>query len=61
MLVASACLAVFGVTAWIGFARRNRPLEYTELRRLRRSSEKLAREASMPFEYVPPGCGTAAL
>lgn len=41
MLVAATCLVVFAVRAWIWSAGRNRPLEQSDLNRLRRLSEKL--------------------
>jgi hypothetical protein len=50
MIVASTCLAVFVLTAWIRSAGRDRPLERSEVDRIRRFSEKMQREASMPFE-----------
>jgi hypothetical protein len=50
MIVASACLVVFALTAWIRSTGRDRPLDRDEVDRLRRFSEKVQREASMPFE-----------
>ncbi len=50
MFVASTCLVVFIVTVWVRLARHDRPLDQNEVHRLRRFSEKLQREGSMPFE-----------
>jgi hypothetical protein len=50
MIVASTCLVVFALTAWIRSAGRDRPLDRNDVHRLRRISEKLQREESMPFE-----------
>ena len=50
MLVASSCLVVFVVTAWIRSAGRKRPLDAGEVHRLRRFSERLQREEIFPFE-----------
>ena len=41
MLVAATCLVVLAVRALIWSAGRNRPLETSELNRLRRLSERL--------------------
>jgi hypothetical protein len=50
MIVGAACLAVFAVSFWVRTAARNRPLEAHEVHRIRRLSEKLQREAWLPFE-----------
>jgi hypothetical protein len=41
MLVAATCLVVLALRAWIWSAGRNRPLEQSEVNRLRRLSERL--------------------
>ena len=41
MLVAATGLEVLALRAWIWSVRRNRPLETSELNRLRRLSERL--------------------
>jgi hypothetical protein len=50
MLVASVCLLVLGLSVLLRATGRKRPLDSMEVLRLRRFSEKLQREASMPFE-----------
>ena len=50
MVVASICLVFLVLTVCIRPANRNRPLDRTEVNRLRRFSEKLQRENSLPFE-----------
>ena len=50
MIVASTCLLVFVLTAWIRSAGHEQPLDRDEVHRLRRFSEKLQRENSLPFE-----------
>jgi hypothetical protein len=50
MIIGSACLVVFALTVCIRSLGRARPLDRHEVDRLRRFSEKLQREASMPFE-----------
>lgn len=50
MIVASACLVVFGLSVWIRSTARDRPLERSEINRLKRFSEKLQREDSLSFE-----------
>ena len=51
MLVASACLVVLVLTAWIRSpGDKQQPLDRDEVCRLRRFSEKLHREESLPFE-----------
>ena len=50
MLIASACLVVFALAAWIGSVGEKQPLDREDVYRLRRFSEKLQREASLPFE-----------
>jgi hypothetical protein len=49
MLVASTCLVVFAL-AWILSAGHKQPLDRSEVLRLRRFSEKVQREASLPYE-----------
>ena len=50
MLVASTCLVVFALSAWIRSASHKQPLDRNDVHRLRRFSEKLQREESLPFE-----------
>ena len=50
MLVASTCLVVFVLSVWIRSAAHKQPLDRNEVRRLRRFSEKLQREESLPFD-----------
>jgi hypothetical protein len=50
MLVASTCLVVLALTVWIRAMGRSRPLDPPEIHRLRRFSEKLHREDSLPYE-----------
>jgi hypothetical protein len=50
MLVAATCLVVIVLTVWIRSAGHEQPLDRNEVHRLRRFSEKLQREASLPFE-----------
>ena len=50
MLVASTCLVVFILTAWLRSTGHKQPLDRDEVHRLRRMSERLQREASLPFE-----------
>ena len=50
MLVASTCLVVFVLTVWIRSVGQKQPLDRTDVHRLRRFSEKLQRENSLPFE-----------
>jgi hypothetical protein len=49
MLVASSCLVVF-LLAWLLSAGHDQPLDRHEVHRLRRFSEKLQREESLPYE-----------
>jgi hypothetical protein len=50
MLVASTCLVVF-VLAWIlSPGHSQRPLDRDEVLRIRRFSDKLHREESLPYE-----------
>jgi hypothetical protein len=50
VLVAFTCLLAFVVTVCFRSADRKRPLDPNEVHRLRRFSEKLQREQSLPFE-----------
>jgi hypothetical protein len=50
MLVASACLAVFIVAAWLRFGGGKQPLGRDEVNRLRRFAERMQRDESLPFE-----------
>ena len=50
MLVASSCLVVVVLSVWIRLAAHKQPLDPNEVRRLRRFSEKLQREGSLPFD-----------
>jgi hypothetical protein len=50
VLVASSCLVILGLTVWIRSSGRDRPLDRNEVHRIRRFSEKLQREESLPFE-----------
>jgi hypothetical protein len=50
MLVASTCLVVFALSAWIRSAGHKQALDRNDVRRLRRFSEKLQREESRLFE-----------
>jgi hypothetical protein len=50
MLVASSCLVVIALSAWVRLWGRDRPLDRNEVRRINRFSEKLRREESLPFE-----------
>ena len=50
MLVASSCLVVVVLSVWIRLAAHKQPLDSNEVRRLRRFSEKLQREGSVPFD-----------
>ena len=50
MLIASTCLVAFVVTVLIRSLGPNQPMDRDEVHRLRRFSEKLHREESLPFE-----------
>jgi hypothetical protein len=50
MLVAATCLVVFVLTVWVRSAGHRQALDRNEVHRLRRFSEKLQREESLPFE-----------
>jgi hypothetical protein len=50
MLVAAACLVVLALTAWIRSGADRQPLDRDDVHRLRRFSERLHREESLPFE-----------
>ena len=50
MLVASTCLVVLALTVWIRAAAHKPLLHRDDVHRLRRFSEKLQREESLPFE-----------
>jgi hypothetical protein len=50
MLVASTCLVVFVLTVWIRSVGHKQPLDRVDVHRLRRFSEKLQRENSLPFD-----------
>jgi hypothetical protein len=50
VLVATTCVMVFLLSACIRLTSRDRPLEQNDIHRLRRFSEKLQKEDSLPFE-----------
>ena len=50
MMIAWTCLVLALLAVWIRSVSRQRPLERSEIHRLRRFSERTQREDSMPFE-----------
>lgn len=50
MIVAVTCMIVFPLAIWARKAVRSRPLDLRERNRISRLSEKLQREALLPFE-----------
>ena len=50
MLVASTCLVVVVLAVFLRSAGHKQPLDDNDVHRLRRFSERLQREESLPFE-----------
>jgi hypothetical protein len=50
MLVATTCLVVLALALFVRLAGHKQPLDAHEVHRLRRFSERLQREESLPYE-----------